>query len=710
MNRILLALPMAAALAPSAGANFFCTLSATPALVSQGGLAEPVGDIVLQCTGAPGQNVRLTLSALLDQRIANPIDFSAGISGGVILWLDSAPSPVPLPVVPRLSGNLVFFENLNLAANPSGQLALRIAGLRAAAADTVQASVQLIPDVPMLLPSNRVVVARGVPGLLATPLAAAACCAGPPLPETMDWSGISARQPWTAVVRVSEGHSASFQPVDPLDPTRGSTRILVRLKGLPPGSRVLAPDGIAGSNAAQPTSSGLLGRTAAPGVYNPGPPRSLLLSRVPQADSKGVGGTALLWPVSPLTLANVGEAPVDGDEAWVVYQVMDADPSQAETAEIPVWIFTPVTRTNETVIVRIQALLAPLSDQAGFVPGAPVPRYMPVEPQPDCGLLGDCDANYFPKLDVVPSQTTEFALKAGGGLKDAYLFVRNLGGHFIEWTASVRHLDGDGWLLLRGTGGYAEGSFHYQLNPKDLTPGEYRAEIVFEQKNSPTGLNARIIIPIRLTITEGPPPPPPPGNPPAAPKPALWAALTVPFDFPGPFAPGGLMRLQGQFFAEETSVTVGGVPARVLAVQPGLLLIELPEVETPASVEVVAANGDQASAPLPVQVLRTAPSVVLIHNAGGGMNGEGEPAAAGSEVTLEVTGIAHADEPLWINVHDRWSPARREAGSGPGLDRLRLVIPDDLPTMMTAVRVCASAPGIDSICSHPRPIWITAAP
>jgi hypothetical protein len=213
-------------------------------------------------------------------------------------------------------------------------------------------------------------------------------------------------------------------------------------------------------------------------------------------------------------------------------------------------------------------------------------------------------------------------------------------------------------------------------------------------------------------VTQGPPPQPPqpPSPPPAPPRPVIWGALTVPFDFWGPFAPGGLMRLQGQFFAEETVITVNGVAAQVLSVQPGLMLVVLPEVPAPAYAEVIAANGEQRSAPYMVEILRAAPSIYAILNAGGEANSEAAPAPAGSELTLEVTGIAYADEPLWVNIHDRWREARREAAPAPGLHRLRVTIPEDLPAMETAVMVCASAPGIDSICSHPRPLRISAAP
>jgi len=697
------------AVALPAGATFLCTLSGTPALVSAGGLAEPVGDVALQCAGAPGQTVRMTLTVLLDQRVANPIDFAGGDAGGVTLWLDSSAAPVPLPNLPRLLGNAVIFENLVVASNPFGQLSLRVSGLRTEAADTVSASVSIVADTPMVLPSNRAVVARAAPGLYATVMPAALCCQGPPLPETLDWAGVLAREPWPVAVRVTEGYSGAFQPVSTPGPPERATRLLIRLRGLPPGSRVFVPGAVAGGGAIQPTQSGAFGTDPHPGFYSPLPGPPLLLSLVPQADKEGAGGLPAQWPGTALPLVNVREALVEEEEAWVAYQVMEADPGSVETAEIPLWVFTPMSRPNQTVIARAEVRLAPVSDKPGAVAGAPLPRYRDTEPEPDCQWKGDCDADYFPILSVVPSQTTEFALQSGGGLKDAYLFVSNKGGWFAEWEASLKDPEDAQWLLLRGTGGYAVGSYHYQLNPKDLSPGEYSAEIVFRQKNSPTGENAEIVIPVKLTVTEGPPPAPPqPPVPPAAPAPAVWAAMTVPFGFEGPFANGGLLRLQGVFFAEETTVTVGGLPAQVLSVQPGELVVVVPDAVERGWQPVVAANGASSSQPLYVDVLPVAPSIVAVNNGDGQANAETAPVAPGEEALLQVTGIALAGEPVWVNVHDRWQPATKQTGAGPALNALRITVPDDLPAMMTAVKVCVSGPGVDSICSHPAPIWLGA--
>lgn len=699
----------AVAAASPAGATFLCTLSGTPVLAASGGLAEPAGDVALQCAGAPNQTVRLTFSVLLDQRVANPIDFEGGNAGGVMLWLDSGATPTPLPNLPRLLGNLVIFENVVVASNPFGQLSMRVTGLRVEVAETVSASIQLVADTPMLLPVNRVVVARAAPGLYATVMPAALCCAGPPLPASLDWAGVLARHPWPAVARVTEGYSAAFQPVSIPGPPDQATRLVLRLKGLPPGSRVFVPVAVAGDNAFQPTQSGAFGTDPQPGFYSPSPGPSLLLSLAPQAAADGSGGLPVQWPGTPLPLEGVYEAAVEGEEAWAVYQVMEADPGKVETAEIPLWVFTPMSRSNQTEIARLEARLAPLSDKPGAAADAPLPRYRELAPEPDCVVKGDCAADYFPALSVKPSQTTEFALQSEGGLKDAYLFVTNEGGWFAEWEADLRDPDAAQWLLLRGTGGYAVGSYHYQLNPKDLPPGDYSAEIVFRQKNSPSGVNAEIVIPVKLTVTEGPPPQPPqPPTPPEPPAPAVWAAMTVPFGFEGPFANGGLMKLQGIFFAEETTVTVGGLPAQVLSVQPGELLIRIPDAVERGWQPVAAANGGQSSQPIYADVLPVAPSIVAVANGDGRANAETEPVAPGAEAELAVTGIALADEPVWVNVHDRWQPAIRQAGAGPGLNALRITIPDDLPAMMTAVKVCVSGPGVDSICSHPAPIWLGA--
>lgn len=690
-------------------ANFFCTLSGVPALVASGGLAEPAGDVLLQCAGPPGQTVQMTLTVLLDQRISNQINPAGGDPGGITLWLDSASSPVPLPVQPRLVGNAVVFENLVVASNPVGQLALRVSGLRAEAAETVSASVAILADTSMVLPSNRAVVARAVPGLYATVLPGALCCAGPALPETLDWTGVLARKPWPVATRVTEGFSSAFQPVAIPGPPQRATRILIRLTGLPPGSLVLVPEAVAGGSAVQPTRSGAFGTDPDPGFYSPSPGPSLLLSFVPQADKDGAGGQPAQWPGTPLPLANVREALVEGEEAWVTYQVMEADPGSVETAEIPLWVFTPLSRANETFIARAEIRLAPLSDQPGAITGAPVPRYKDRETTSDCQWLGDCDATYFPILRVVPSQTTEFALQSGGNPRDAYLFVFNDGGWFAEWEAFLRDPEDAAWLRLLGTDGRAVGSYHYKLFPAELPPGEYTAEIVFRQKNSPTGVNAEIVIPVKLTVTEGPPPAPPqPPVPPAAPAPSLWAAMTVPFGFEGPFASGGLMRLQGAFFAEETAVTVGGLPAQVLSVLPGELLVRIPEAVERGMQPVVAFNGAQSSQPLFVDLLPVAPSIAAVKNGDRQPNAESAPVEPGGEALLEVTGIALADEPVWVNVHDRWQPVGKQAGAGPGLHALRITIPGDLPAMMTAVKVCVSGPGVDSICSHPAPIWLGA--
>ncbi|MEJ5367336.1 MAG: hypothetical protein WHT08_03395 [Bryobacteraceae bacterium] len=696
---------LAVAVSP-ASASFLCTLSGTPALVAAGGLAEPAGDVVLQCAGPPGQTVRMTLSVIVDRRIANPVDPASGDPGGIRLWLDSASTPAPLPNLPRLFGNSVVFEGVTVASNAGGQLTLRVAGLRVEAAERVTASISVVADAPFFLPSNQTVIARSAPGLYATVLPGALCCAGPPVPDTLDWPSVLARKPWPVVVRVTEGFSSAFQPAASPGPPEHATRLLIHLSGLPSGSRVLVPQAIVGGRAAQPTRSGAFGTAPDPGVYNPAP-KPLLLGLVPQADPKGAGGLPVPPPAAAVPLNEVREVLVEGEQAWVAYQVMEADPGAVEMAEIPVWVFTPTTRTNKTVIARAEVRLAPLSEAVGAIRGAPIPRYTDVVPPPDCPWQGDCNADYFPRLFVVPSETTEFVLQSGGGLKDGYIFVMNDGGWFIEWDAFLRDPADANWLLLRGTAGYAEGSYHYQLNPKELPPGEYSAEIVFRQKNSPTGENAEFVIPIRLTVTEGPPPAPPkPPAPPSVPAPVLWAAMTVPFGFEGPFASGGWLKLQGNFFSGETAVSVGGIPADVLSVQPGELLVRIPESLGRGMQPVVASNGAQSSQPLFISVLPVAPSIVAVKNAGGQANGETAPAAPGVEALLEVTGIALADEPVWVNVHDRWQPAGKQAAPLPGLHVLRIVIPEDLPEMMTAVRVCVSGPGVDSICSHPVPIWL----
>ena len=78
LNAILLAL--ITAVVPLSAAD--CTLSSTPSAMLAGGLAEPLGDLVLSCTsGAPGSVLQGTLLFRVGERLANQIDDRNGVVG-----------------------------------------------------------------------------------------------------------------------------------------------------------------------------------------------------------------------------------------------------------------------------------------------------------------------------------------------------------------------------------------------------------------------------------------------------------------------------------------------------------------------------------------------------------------------------------------------------------------------------------------------------
>ena len=113
-------------------------------------------------------------------------------------------------------------------------------------------------------------------------------CVGSPLPSTITMSNLFAAGTFFATTRVTEAFAASFQPRGPGDDS--GTRFLLQFSGLPAGTRIFVPDFVAGSNAAVQTAGGDMGVPQSGGAYVSGS-GTLLLARVPNADSSGAGTT-----------------------------------------------------------------------------------------------------------------------------------------------------------------------------------------------------------------------------------------------------------------------------------------------------------------------------------------------------------------------------------------------------------------------------------
>ena len=270
-----------------------CRASSVPAQVRSEGITERLGDIVLQCSGLnPGTVFSANLTLFFPVSVTNRVD-SNNLTRDAVISVDSGSGFVPAAVAGQIANSIIAFNGINLTGPPSGNLNLKISGVRAnvnqlglLAPQPVTASLSS----PLLVNQAQLIVAYPQMGLRATLYTSGITCSGSPLPSTIDLPSLFAAGTNFASTRVTEGFASAFE-VRAAGADTG-TRFLVKYSSFPANARVFIPDMLAGSDALAPTAAGDLGGVRSAGLYVPGS-GSLLLVRVPGADSSGAGGSEL---------------------------------------------------------------------------------------------------------------------------------------------------------------------------------------------------------------------------------------------------------------------------------------------------------------------------------------------------------------------------------------------------------------------------------
>ena len=369
-----------------------------------------MGDIVLGCSGGtPGTAVTGNLSISLTVPITNRL--ISGTAGDIVVTVNSGSGPVAVPFTAQLtSPQTVSLNGISFTTPPSGPVTLRINNLRGnatsmATGQVIVASLALNGFSTVALSNNNTIVAVPQPGMLSNTSSTVIRCVVSPLPTTLTLANLFAAGTHFESTRLSEGFATAFQPRGPLE-TNG-TRFLIRYTNVPAGVMLFVPDILAGSNALQPTAGGDLGTPQGIGAYSPGS-NTLLVVRVQGADVTGNGGS----PVSS-AFGAISQLSVTAGTAYVVYEVLDANPTVQESVQFPT--FVGVASTGASVGVAQEFIsFAPVSSDSTANSSAPVPRFVSVVPSSDCQLLRDCNASDFPELQVSSPGTIQFTAISGG--------------------------------------------------------------------------------------------------------------------------------------------------------------------------------------------------------------------------------------------------------------------------------------------------------
>ena len=704
LSSILFSLAVAGSL--SAQSNF-CVTSAVPPIIRAEGLAERIGDILYTCSGIPNKMLTANFTVALNTNISNRIAAGSTLSG-IVFTADSGAGPQPVLAQPLLvSQNTLAFNGVPFGFSPQGTAALRIAGIRANASG-VPVNSQIIASLAvnaagLLLASSQQVVARPQRGLYAGYGSALVCAQnGSPLPAVISFTSLIRANTSLSSIRVTEGFADAFGPrsAEANFNADSGERILVVYSGFPQDARLFVPDAVAGSDAVQPTAGGDFELPASGGAYAPSPNGSLLLARVAGANSTGTGGAPVFLPgpigSGAVAFDSVSELSIVNGSAYVVYEVVDANPSAVETAQFPTFLGLLPDGNRQAAQTSAAVFFAPVSTFANASATEPLPRFLSVTPPPDCHIVGDC-ATYLPQLSV-DTASLAFAAAAGGGTQQQYFTIRNTGGGAMHWKISIAYASGSGWLSVDSAQGVNDAPVRVYASP-NLAPGTYMATLTID-----AGADAGTrTIPVTFSVTAPPPT-----------TPAITDVLNAASFARVPVVPGSLTTIMGSNFAgKNVSVTFDGLPALVSFSNATQINVLVPAGLKSSAQLVVTVDGSSSPARA-VMVAPFAPAIFsgAVLNQDGTVNSVNRGASPGSIIQIFATGLSGSGT-ITGRIHDRDITVPYYAGPAPGLpgvQQIDLVVPADLPAMTTDLSVCgtnAAAP-FDKSCSVPVPLTIQA--
>ena len=402
-----------------------------------------------------------TLRSALNTEISNRLS-SGNLLTGIVFTIDSGASPVPILMQPYLSSaNTLVYTGVPISMPAQGSVTIRIAGIRANAT-RIPTGQQIIATLALngaSLAGSTVMLPVGTPqkGLYAGFTAKLVCAQnGSPLPSEVNFTNLIATHTAFSSIRFTEGFADAFgtQAAPAYFNADSGQRVIVQFSGFPSDARLFVPDVIAGSDAVTATSGGDFGLPVFGGQYVPSTEGSLLLARVSGASSTGVGGTPVYKPgpasSGPVTFDTVSELQMSSGTFYVVYEVVDANQSRMESAQFPAFLGLLPDGNRVASTTGSHIYLAPSSTVTTASASEAIPRFLAMDPPPDCSLVGDC-ATYLPQLTV---KSTEVDLtSASPSTEDGFFVVQNTGGGAMQWTTSVAYGNGSGWLTLQPSQG-----------------------------------------------------------------------------------------------------------------------------------------------------------------------------------------------------------------------------------------------------------------
>jgi len=671
-----------------------CGVLSVPLQVRSEGLTEPMGDIILQCSGLnSGTVLSGNLTLFFPVNVTNRVD-SSNLTRDAVVSVDSGSGFVPTAIAGQVTNQMISFNGINPTVPATGNLNLKISGIRA---NVNQLGLLAPQPVTASLSSNfpvnqsQVIVAVPQIGLEATLSSKGITCSGSPVPSTISLPDLFAAGTSFVSTRVTEGFASAFEVRAPGADT--GTRFLVRYSGFPANAQLYLPDMVAGSDALVPSAAGDLGGSATIGQYVPGS-GTLLLVRVPGADSSGAGGFAVFAPTgsAPVTLTSASAVSLANGVGFAVYEVADANPAVRETAQFPTFI--GIANVTTPAVAQESIGFGPVSTVSNASVSAPIPRFAAVTPPSDCTVLGDCQASFFPVLVVAATSIQLTAVGSTMTSVPGYIPIQNGAGGVLDWSVTISYASGSGWLTLDTSSGRNFGSVRVWAQPQNLAPGVYHASITVN-----AGAAGSDTIPLTLTVQAAPPPPPP-----ATPAVTVSQVLNAATLTATPLVSGSLGTLIGSNLAgKNVAVTFDGLPASLLYSSASQINLQVPAgLGSKTSATMVVTVDGLSGAPVTVALSPAWPAVFAhgVLNQNNAENTSGSAAPSGSILQVFATGIPDGAT-VSVQIGDRANLVPLYAAGAPslaGVQQVNVAVPDGLPPGTTPLIVCATT-GSQQYCS-----------
>jgi uncharacterized protein (TIGR03437 family) len=670
-----------------------CQVTTTPLPVRAEGLTERMGDIVLRCSGAvPGSMFSGNLTVSLPVTVTNRLDAN-NLTHDAVFSIDLGSGEVPTGIAGQVSGNSISFNGISYTAPASGNINLRISGVRAAMnqlglTSAIPAQITAALSTQLAVDQSQPVVADAQRGLLSSMASAGISCYGSPVPDTLSLPNLFAAGTAFASIRVTEGFATAFEARGAGDDT--GTRFLVNYTGFPAAAHLYIPDTVAGSGALQPTSGGDMNLPQAVGQYLPGS-GALVLVRVMGADANGAGGFGVVAPqgAGAVTLGSVSEVLLTNGSGYAVYEVAAANPNLSESAQFPTFISLP--RSTPPTVAHAAIALAPLSTVTTASMTAPIPRFTAVVAQSDCQIFGDCAVPVVavPKLFLEAMPIHISAVEAGGPMNGSpgSFRIHNTGGGSMDWTAPVVYQQGSGWLILDPPSGTNEATVKVTANTKSLSAGIYQATVIVS-----AGTAGRNSIFVLLTVTAAPPPPP------VTPTVVVSQVLNAATLKVAPLVAGSLATLMGSHLSgKSVAVTFDGIPATLIYSSDTQINLQVPSALGSKDSTTLVVTVDGVSSTPQAIPLAVAWPAVFPHGVLNQDNRENMPSAtakSGDILQIFATGIPKLAT-VSVQIGDRKDLVPVYAGEAPtcpGVQQVNVAVPDGV-TGSLAVLVCATTGG-----------------